>query len=345
MNFWWGIWCGYVLPFLIISSLLSNAIVITLYRHLSKNVKLRFFYALVAIMNIIITIVFHTETTFLGDGLSFVTNGTFYFYLDHMSPLACKSMRFFWGLLETFSRWVVLWFSFERYLLCTGKVTISQIGFRTSLIISGVTLFLSVFPNIPTIFIWNIVQWELSVSKVDCGPIEFKEASLIWAIQASIFWYALPSFITMIFNVLIMRASWKRRKALKIARLLTQAAETGERPLAFNGLRINQRNASLANTYVLVAVTSIEVFYTIPVCLGIIALGVGLALHLDESQPKLFEEIAITHFITLTIPLLQGTSEFIFYTCSIKTFRQKLLFLTRNNAREASAITNYADEN
>ena len=331
MNVWWGIWSGYVLPFLILSSILSNGIILLYNQHLSKNQKLRFVYIMVAASNIIITFVFHTETTFLGDGLSFLSSGTIYFYLDHVSSFTCKLMRFLWGFSETFSRWAVFWFSFERYLLCTGKMTFSRIGMKKSSLIMFAIVLLSILINVPTLFIWKIMDWELSVTKKDCVPNEFPEASLVWAIQATLFWYALPSMITAIFNLLILKTIWRRRNAVRRKRdnKPTNQCEGGlneinNSHLSIPEIRVNQKNVAVGNSIMLVTITSIEVFFTVPLSLGILALGICFAFHLDETLPGAFEIVVIIHFITLTMPLLQGFSEFLFYTISISSFRKKL---------------------
>ena len=87
MNPIYGIWAGYVVPVMIISSLLSNSVVILMNKYLSKSGKLRFYYSLVAAVNLVNTFTLPIESLFLGDGLSYATDGklTFIWTINTLS--------------------------------------------------------------------------------------------------------------------------------------------------------------------------------------------------------------------------------------------------------------------
>ena len=155
----WGIWAGYILPWLIFSSIFSNILVILYNKYLSSINKLRIFYVTMAISNLTVTFVFHIESSFLGDGLSYISSGKFYYYLDHTDDFFCKGIRLFWGSVETFSHWIVFWFSFERYIVCSGKTINNNLKDSKCTCILLTLLILSVLLNIPAIFIWKIEKW------------------------------------------------------------------------------------------------------------------------------------------------------------------------------------------
>lgn len=106
-----------VTPLVVVTALPTSLLTMCLMPSVSISVKARLFYVTLTAYNLLSLLISHVMNNFVDNTLHFLSNGTVYFYLESLSPMACKFSRFVDGVGEGGCSYTLALFALERYIV------------------------------------------------------------------------------------------------------------------------------------------------------------------------------------------------------------------------------------
>ena len=344
-GYWWPfneIWRTYVLPFLIVISIVSNFVTIIVIPRTDLQNNLKIYYVSIAVSNVLIIILIFVWI-FTGPGLYYATGGKVHFYLLVKNLYICKFMTIFGNIAKNFSDYIYVFLGLDRIFAVFFPFK-ARTSMKKPLLYCLIILIVSSLYHFTMTWYYVTIVGNATITYIneECRADDtFKVISvssyLAYVTATSVVQYIIHLLFVVVFNILLIHklsVENIRRRILIAQHQLN--LEKSKRSKSENTL-----------TIVLLGVSVIHIFANIPNAFFWTWLA---AIHgLDPTQKAnrtiFWQAIANLARTAQLISIFDYMFNIVVYYLLIPNFKQQLNFLFhitfRNRTPKESDVKNY----
>ncbi|TPP57725.1 Type-1 angiotensin II receptor A [Fasciola gigantica] len=304
-----GAFRAYISPVVAIFGLLGSLFIVTVFSPERPRTRFSIYAICLAISNAI-TLTFNTVVDdFMGRGLFYATNHTWYYKLDATSQFGCKLVEYIANSMYFTTSYIIVVFTLDRLLTVRKPITFYSIHHRRwATGICVVIYLLALIVNTPLIYVQTLVVDRHSRTNFTCRMIEDHPVAKFTITFEVIFTFTVPFCIVLILNCLIGAALWK----LKHERKRLVPADRVR-----NQLEMGRVTGHLALS------TAFLLLYMPMVCLVLIRLHLTLT-HVDRHSPYAVKIIDLSRFFSSMKDITYAIN-FPLYMVYLSNFRRRFL--------------------
>lgn len=211
-----GAFRAYVSPVVAVCGLLGSFFIVVVFSLERPRTRFSIYAICLAISNSITLALNTIVDDFLGRGLFYATNQTWYFKLDATSQFGCKMVEYVSNSMYFTTSYIIVIFTLDRLLTVHKPIIFYSIYHRRwATVICAAVYLISLILNTPLIYVQRLVVDRRSRTNFTCRMIEDHPLAKFSITFEVIFTFTVPFFIVLILNCLIGAALWKLKHERK----------------------------------------------------------------------------------------------------------------------------------